>query len=170
VGVYATLPSGQVYGTSDTADADANGVVKGWYINTRTTDPTGIWAATMEGLTSRRKSVGYFKVTSPVAADCSGIPENTTMIITPNCAPAGSSFSLDAYGFTPGEIVTRYYKTPSGEGFSGSSNVLGVGPDGKLATATFVSAVDDERGIWSATYEGQTSGHKAVGYFKVTAP
>ncbi len=170
VGVYTTLPSGQVYGTPDTANVEADGTVKDWFVNTQTKDPLGIWAITMEGLASRHKAIGYFKVTPPVAVDCSGIPDNTTMTVTPKCAPAGTRFSLDAYGFTPGEIVTRYYKTPSGQGFSGSSNVLGVGPDGKLATATFVSASDDERGVWSATYEGQTSGHKAVGYFKVTAP
>ncbi|MGA7732103.1 MAG: hypothetical protein WCD37_12630 [Chloroflexia bacterium] len=170
VGVYVTLPSGQVYGTPDTADAGPDGVVREWYIDTFTTDPQGVWAVTMESLVTQRKTIGYFKVTPPLPSDCSGIPENTTMTVTPNCAPAGTRFMMDAWGFTPGEIVSRHYESPSGIGYSGSSNVVGVDDQGRLATVTFVTFPDDERGVWIAIYEGLSSHHQARGYFKVVSP
>jgi hypothetical protein len=170
VGIYTTTSSGQVFGTSDTGDADKSGKVTGWYINTYTDSPTGIWATTMEGLTSHNKAISYFKVTAPLPPDCSDIPTGESMVVTPNCAPGGTRFQLDAFGFRPGEVVTRVYTTPSGQSFQGSSNVVGVGPDGKLGSVTFVSFRDDERGIWTATFEGRSSGHVARGYFKIYAP
>jgi hypothetical protein len=169
VGIYATLPSGEVYGTVDTDEADSEGKVKGWYVNTDSRSPNGIWAATMEGLTSHYKAIGYFKVTPPVAPDCSGVPAGVNVVVTPNCAPAGTSFRLEARGFQLGEQVSLYFTTPNGQVFGGSTS-LGVDSEGRLPPVTFRTTANFDRGIWAATFEGRRSHNISTGYFKIHAP
>jgi hypothetical protein len=170
VGLYTTLPDGTVYGTPQTDSADEKGNLSGWYVPTTTKDPPGIWAITLEGLTSHRKSIGYFKVTPFVSADCSGIPASIDASVAPTCAPAGMAFKIDAHGFTQGEVVERVYKDPTGQYFGGSSKVYGVDDQGRIETVTFQSLPGDPLGVYSATYTGRQSGHQSIAYFKVTAP
>jgi hypothetical protein len=170
VGLYTTSSNGTVYGTPSTANADKKGNVSGWHVPTTTSDPTGIWAITMEGLSSHRKAIGYFKVTPFAGADCSGIPTNLDASVTPNCGPAGTAFKINAHGFKPGEIVDRFYKDPTGRQYGGSSNVYGVDNQGNMETVTYDSYPGDPLGVYSAYYTGRQSGHQSVAFFKVTAP
>ena len=170
VGLYTTLPDGTVYGTPETDTVGKDGKLTGWRVPTSTTDPQGVWAITMEGLTSHRKAIGYFKVTAFAGADCSGIPASIDASAAPNCGPAGTAFQIDAHGFTTGEIVDRVYKDPSGQYYGGSRKVYGVDDQGRIETVTYQSYPGDLLGVYSATYTGRQSGHQSIAYFKVTAP
>ena len=68
VGVYATGPDQQVIGAPFQVVADANGRttgVNGVRLETAANSPQGVWALTMEGVTSRKKAIGYIRVLSP---------------------------------------------------------------------------------------------------------
>jgi hypothetical protein len=62
VGIYATMPSGAVFGAPFQRRADAAGRVTGLTLTTSAATPPGIWANTMEGTETHAKSIGYFKV------------------------------------------------------------------------------------------------------------
>jgi hypothetical protein len=171
IGLYTTLPSGEVFGPPSTTEADATGKVKDVYVSTNRSVPQGVWATTLEGLTTHRKAIGYFKVTPFVQGDCSGIPAGTNMTATPNCAPAGSEFVFTATGFQPGEQVGRYYTTPIGPGINGNRfYITHADETGTVKDVTFASYEDDYRGIWAATFEGVQSERQAIGYFKILNP
>jgi hypothetical protein len=68
IGAYATGPDGQVYGGNFQLTADQNGNIRnpnGVTLSTQTGTPPGIYALTMEGVTSRKKAIGYIKLLAP---------------------------------------------------------------------------------------------------------
>jgi hypothetical protein len=68
IGAYATGPDGQVYGGNFQLTADQNGNIRnpnGVTLTTQTGTPPGIYALTMEGVTSHKKAIGYIKLLAP---------------------------------------------------------------------------------------------------------
>jgi hypothetical protein len=68
VGVYATGPDGNVIGAPFQVTADANGVTSGTNgvrLETSANSPQGVWALTMEGVSSHKKAIGYIKLIAP---------------------------------------------------------------------------------------------------------
>ena len=62
IGVYITRPDGSVDGAPFQIQADSSGISEPVFYQTRTNSQQGIWAITMEGVTSRHKAIGYFKL------------------------------------------------------------------------------------------------------------
>ncbi len=182
VGVYVTTPDGAVYGANFQVEADSNGQVGGVYIDTLPGDPTGIWAVTYEGVTTHKKSIGYFKVYSntpptptPVAGgggggtcDTSGSVNGTA---TPNSGGPGTVIVFRATGFTPGEDVSYWLTLPDGSVVGTSSPVPdGVNSDGSVGplSLTITSGLASlASGRWAITFEGASSHHQAIIYFCV---
>jgi hypothetical protein len=137
---------------------------------TTTSVPTGIWAATMEGLDSGFKAIAYFKVTPPVAPDCSGVPAATNVVVSPTCGPAGSSFTFAASGLQFRETAGVYLTSPRGTVIPWTR--LGVDSEGKTLppVITLRTSSGFDRGIWAVTFEGERSHNVARGYFKIYAP
>ncbi|HEX2988533.1 MAG TPA: hypothetical protein VHS06_10225 [Chloroflexota bacterium] len=65
VGVYVTEPSQAVYGPPWQIGVDGEGYTDVVSFQTEPDFPTGIWAMTMEGVTSHHKAIGYFKILPP---------------------------------------------------------------------------------------------------------
>lgn len=169
VGVYVTNSEGQVYGTQYVDQSDGRGTLPGFFINTRTANPVGIWTATMEGLDSHRKAFGYFKVAPPPSSpDCTGIPPSPSGKATPSCAVAGSTVVFEASGFHAQELVGVYYTSPSGLVYPAADS--GSSPDGLASNVSFKTNLEFERGVWTATLQGKKSGVRSVVYFKIYAP
>jgi hypothetical protein len=54
-----------VIGAPFQVDADQNGATSTVNLNTNSNSPPGIYALTMEGVTSHNKAIGYVKVLGP---------------------------------------------------------------------------------------------------------
>ncbi len=65
VGVYVTAPDQSVFGAPFQIDADSNGMAGTVSFTTQRSFPLGVWAMTMEGVTSHRTAIGYFKLIAP---------------------------------------------------------------------------------------------------------
>ncbi len=102
-------------------------------------------------------------------ADCSGIPAQQNMVVTPECGPGGTAFSFSGSGFQPGETVSIYVtlpdqavlEAPFQRDADGNGRVIGIGLN---SDRTFPP------GIWGITMEGLTTHNKAIGRFKITSP
>jgi hypothetical protein len=65
VGVYVTAPDQSVFGAPFQLQADQSGVAGTVLFTTQRNFPLGVWAMTMEGVSSRRVAIGYFKLIAP---------------------------------------------------------------------------------------------------------
>ena len=63
VGAYVTGPDGRVFGAEFQLTATSNGFAGIVGVPTDGSNPLGIYALTMEGVDSRARAIGYFKVT-----------------------------------------------------------------------------------------------------------
>jgi hypothetical protein len=162
VGVYLTSPSGEIF-PIDVGYTSADG--RGIFNNGEAFgDSVGNWTVTVEGVTSHRKAIGHYRVT-PRIEPCTNIPADTTMTVTPKCGSIETYFMLDAYGFRPGESVTREFFVGYNSEPHGNTEPAEVGPDGKLDTIVFHT---DTTGLWKAVFTGDRTGHQAIGWFQVT--
>ena len=62
IGVYITAPDQSVFGAPFQTVADEDGISGGVTFQTRPGFPPGIWAITMEGTTTHRTAIGYFRI------------------------------------------------------------------------------------------------------------
>jgi hypothetical protein len=62
VGVYVTAPDQSVVGAPFQITARADGTAGTVSFSTRTNYPLGVWAMTMEGVSSHNRAIGYFKL------------------------------------------------------------------------------------------------------------
>lgn len=109
---------------------------------------------------------------TPVVACDQDVPAARSGTITPRCGPIGTLFRITASGFTPGEQISFWLTLPTGQ-VAGTPSPLNIGPH----NGSFSDAFDSEfldllgsqaLGIWAITYEGETSKHQTVVWFKVT--
>ena len=104
---------------------------------------------------------------------CTNVPSAQNGVVAPLCGPPGTVFSITGTGFKPGEQVGRYYTSPHNQVIPGKSQST-ADANGSV-TYTFTITVNDkgneaDLGIWAGTFEGVTSHHKAIVYFRIIAP
>jgi hypothetical protein len=63
VGVYVTAPDQSVVGAPFQITAEGDGTAGTVSFTTQSNYPLGIWAMTMEGVSSHKQAIGYFKLT-----------------------------------------------------------------------------------------------------------
>jgi hypothetical protein len=82
------------------------------------------------------------------------------------CGPAGTVFLFLGHGFTPGEQVGAYVTLPD-QSVSGARFQFTADSDGYAGVASVTTIPGFPLGIWAISFEGVTSHHKAIGYFKL---
>ena len=111
-------------------------------------------------------------VPTTVAADCSGIPDPKDATIKPtNCGPIGTVYEIHIKGFTSGEKISFWLTLPGGEVF-GTEQPLDAGNhpgelDDEFDSDGLEVLGEDGLGIWAITYQGESSGHQSIVWFKV---
>jgi hypothetical protein len=169
IDVWLTDPLQRTFTLKLSDSVDGEGKAR-WGLRTDWAWLPGIWALSMHGYRSGIDAVGYFKlIIEGVGMDCSGVPPSVNMTVVPDCAPAGVYFEFEGSGFQPGEKVGRYYTSPQGEVFPGSGQSI-ADEQGMVKDITKFTTTGDPLGIWSGTFEGTESHHRAIGYFKLTQP
>jgi hypothetical protein len=170
VGVYITRPNTSVFGAPFQVEADDEGVTEGVTFTTRSDSDLGVWAITFEGVESGHKGIGYFKVTdagSAAAPAPSGpLPASTNSTVSPERGGRGTVFEIIGRGFQPGEAVGVYATAPDRSVY-GAPFQVSAESDGTVSV-TFTATSDVPPGVWANTFEGVSSGHKAVAYFEIT--
>jgi hypothetical protein len=175
VGVYATSPDGAVYGAPFQLEALADGTTEEVYLGPLPSSLLGIWAVTMEGVTSHTRAIGYVKlVTNPTppgggqACDPSGSVNGSA---NPGSGGPGDVIVITASGFTPGEDVSFWFTLPDGAVVGTPQPFPGfVNPDGTIGPLDF--EIDEElvelaTGKWAITFQGADSDNVAIIYFCV---
>jgi len=105
---------------------------------------------------------------APAPDPCAGTPPPVSASIRPsNCVRAGTIIYFDIFGFAPNEDVGFWLTTPDGETF-GTVETYNIGPAGRVDDFPFdTSIVADFPGLWYWVFQGTTSGHKSIVYFRV---
>ncbi len=104
----------------------------------------------------------------PAPADpCADVPEPVNGHIRPaKCFKAGTTGSMDIFGFQPNEQVGYWLTTPSGAIF-GTVRTYSIGPTGAIDDLRF-DTTDMDPGLWFWVFQSSTdSNRKAVIYFKI---
>ncbi len=106
-------------------------------------------------------------VAQPAPTDpCADVPEPINGRIRPKkCVTEGEIIAIDVYGFQPNEQIGFWINTPDGSIF-GTVETLNIGPTGSVEGLP----LDTEflpPGMWSLVFQGTTSKHQAVVYFKI---
>jgi len=99
--------------------------------------------------------------------DCSGIPPNANMVVTPSCGPRGVIFRFEGWGFTPGERVGVFYIGPDGS-ISDYPYVEQANSQGRIDDVEIETHSSFILGIQALLMLGTKSDVRAIGYFKVT--
>jgi hypothetical protein len=133
---------------------------------------------TMEGITSKHKAIGYFKVTAdtPTATrppsgggppPCEATQNNRNGEARPSSATDGDIIVFTARGFRPGENVSWWFTDPDGDVFgTPESEPDWVNPNGTLGPVEFpASLLTFLPGTWALTFQGEQSQNVAVIYF-----
>ncbi len=183
VGVYVTDPSQAVFGAPFQADATGEGIVSGISLNSASNFPAGVWAVTMEGVSSHFTAIGYFKITAkaatpapppgatapPAACDTS---HNQDGEATPSSGGPGTRIVFRGRGFRVGERVSFWFTTPDGDVVGTEAPEEGfVNPDGTIGPLPFTITPDlvaIGTGTWAITFQGEDSRHQSVIFFCVT--
>lgn len=101
---------------------------------------------------------------------CAGIPASVSATITPsNCMLFGTVATMTISGFQPGEKIAYWLTDPSGEIIGGSESpddLLTAKADGTLDKLTFATYFLAP-GTWYWVFEGQTSHHQSIIYFRI---
>ena len=184
ISFWLTAPDQSVVGTPRPLDigphpGSFNNSFDSSFLSSVGDQANGIWALTYEGKDSHHQSVVWFKIVSgsggsaptptPAAAGgCSGIPASTAHIaIAPsNCEKAGVRFTFRAGGFQPGEKAGVYLTGPD-QAVYGAPFQVDVDGQGTTSTVTLTTNSTFPKGVWAITFEGTSSHHKEIGYFKI---
>ncbi len=103
----------------------------------------------------------------PVANAFSNVPVPVDADISAKGGPAGTTFYMNIWGFTPDEQVGFWVNAPTGE-IVGTTETFSIGPTG-AADGFFVETGSDwPAGIYSVVFEGVSSHHQSIVYFEIT--
>jgi hypothetical protein len=86
--------------------------------------------------------------------------------VTPTQGPAGTVFEFQGFGFRPGENIGVYITEPSQAVFGAPFQVRADG----AGFSEFVTLTTDgsfPKGVYAITFEGVSSRHRAIAYFRV---
>ena len=107
----------------------------------------GVYATSMEGVSTHTKAVGYFRVTSAAAGpppstgcDVSGNQDGQA---TPSSGKVGETLTITARGFQPREAVSFWFTAPNGDVIGTARPIPGgVNPDGTVGPCRFDLTAD----------------------------
>jgi hypothetical protein len=168
VGYWITAPDGSIFGTRQTASIGSSG---GVVLEPFATGgvPPGLYYFVFEGVSSKHQSIVYFKILArPTAAptSCEDVPEPVNGRIRPGkCNKAGDPIVVDFYGFEPNEQTGFWITAPDGSIF-GTRETYNIGPSGSVEGFP-LNTTDAPPGIYYIVFEGVSSKHQSIIYFKV---
>ncbi|WP_129673858.1 hypothetical protein [Candidatus Chloroploca sp. Khr17] len=87
-------------------------------------------------------------------------------MVKPLIGPPGTIFTVIGIGFAPGEKVGVYVTAPDGQ-VDGAPFQIGANGVGFTDKVSFETEADIQLGVWAMTFEGVSSGHKAIAYFRI---
>jgi hypothetical protein len=106
----------------------------------------------------------------PPPDPCTQIPQSINAIVDPNCGSYGTVFGAAGGGFQRGERVGAYVTAPTQE-VIGAQFQLEADRDGVACCVTFNSSIVPRNsvyeGVWAITFEGVTTGRRAIAYFRL---
>ncbi|NJN15941.1 MAG: hypothetical protein HC822_06450 [Oscillochloris sp.] len=158
---WVTRPDSRTLPRYPTVEADADGAVV-WTYDVPPEGPAGTWTAAARGIRSNVTIAATFVVTS---ADTSAPPSS----VNPQRAPAGTTFTFQAAGFTPEERIGAWLVQPNGNSRELSDEVFWQFADvnGNF-TWFWNSPADAPAGGWVAVAQGTDSGYRVQLPFEVT--
>lgn len=172
IGFWLTAPDGRRAGTTQTTNVGLSGGANGLPFPTDELDP-GIWYWVFQGVNSGHQSIIYFKVlprpggsTPPPPATNQPLPPAQNASAQPERGARGTVFTFAARGFQPGENVGVYITAPDRSVIGAPFQIVTDGA-GNAEQVTFRSQSDFPVGIYAITFEGVSSGRKAIAYFEV---
>ncbi len=167
VGVYVTRPDQSVNGAPFQVGGGGDGATEEVEFSTGVESALGVWVMTFEGVSSGRKGFAYFRVTAAAAAPGdSSAPAAVSAEISPTGGPGGTVFMMRGLGFRAGERVGVYITAPD-QSVVGAPFQVGAGGDGASEYVTFESEPGMSAGVYAVTFEGVSSGHRAIAYFRI---
>lgn len=167
VGFWITDPNGDTIGTIDTVSIGPTGRVNGLPFDTFDV-PAGRYQIVFQGVSSGHQAIVYFKVLAPegsAPATPGVLPPSQNSTVVPERGPRGTVFAITGRGFIPGEQVGVYATTPDRSVFGAPFQVTADSRGEVFVTFTANPPIDT--GIWANTFEGVTSGRKAIAYFEI---
>ena len=167
VGVYVTRPDQSVDGAPFQVGVGGDGATEEVEFTTGVESQRGVWVMTFEGVSSGRKGFAYFLVTAPAEqpGDTS-VPPAQNGEVSPTAGPGGTVFMMYGWGFRPGERVGVYITGPD-QSVVGAPFQVSADGEGVSELVTFTSTPDTPPGVYAVTFEGVSSGAKAIVYFRV---
>jgi hypothetical protein len=123
------------------------------------------------GLLGNEVRAGSAPAPAPVVATdlCNDIPNPVSARIRPGkCVKQGDPVLIDIYGFEPNEQIGFWLNAPDGSVF-GTTRTYNIGPQGGVDGFP----IDTSRipvGTWYLVFQGTTSNHQSIAYFKVAKP
>lgn len=169
IGFWLTSPDGQTVGTVQTINIGPSGGVSDLPFTTNDMAP-GTWFFVFQGVSSKHQSIIYFKILGQAATPPpapSDLPANQNASASPSSGPRGTRFSFSGTGFTPNEQVGVYITAPDQSVLGAPFQVTADG-QGVAGGVSYASASNDAAGVYAVTFEGVTSKHKAIAYFRIT--
>ena len=129
----------------------------------------GDYVLTLEGVRSELRITMPFRILPgpPVGKDEMLLPEAQNGLVEPVVAPRGTVHTFSAWGFNSLEPIAIYGTNPDGTGIDGLQHQ--ADRSGNVGERlTFRTDDIDQIGIYSTTFEGLDSGHKAIVYIRIT--
>jgi hypothetical protein len=88
--------------------------------------------------------------------------------VEPRCGTPGTKFRYYGYNFTPQEALSAWFTAPDGS-VVGTSHPSFLTPDDGQFYFDFQTDFNWAQGWWAMTWQGDYSGHQAVGYFQIVS-
>jgi hypothetical protein len=103
---------------------------------------------------------------------CQGVPSLQSSAIYPSqCMTKGTIYWMSIKGFLPNERVGYWLNDPNGIPVVGTRTTYDIGPAGAVDLNAFSSSGSGYYpGVWSWVFEGTTSHHQSIIYFKLVDP
>jgi len=114
-----------------------------------------------------RYGAGGPPVVPPPTPGCEDVPADVSGSITPKCGPAGTAFAMSVWGFTPNEQIGFWLTDPYGN-VVGTAETYNIGPTGAIDFPATATDPNMDPGLYYWVFEGTSSGHQAILYFKIT--
>jgi hypothetical protein len=169
VGFWFNTPEGDIFGTIQTYNVGPTGAVNDLPLDTADMTP-GIWSFVMEGTKSGNKAIAYFRILGdapqappPATGD---VPAPVNARVSPSQGPAGTVFEFQGFGFKGGENIGVYITAPDQSVFGAPFQVR-ADSAGNSEFVTFSTEPGFPQGLYAITFEGVSSKHKAIAYFRV---
>jgi hypothetical protein len=107
------------------------------------------------------------------ALNCSDVPAAVSATINPLCGPIGTFFNIHITGFQPGEKISLWYTLPDGRVIGTDAPIDAGNHPGSLNDFFDSSQLEgappsEVDGLWYITYQGDSSKHQSIVYFKIT--